>query len=346
MRFLSSVDTQPPGAAHVAEFDRQTGTSVVWTNVNATVGTELLLTIEDSTGLSKNSAVFPVTTGSGDGCLTSTGGSNPGKSSTTSALPSTAPASINPSSPPKSFTTASQFQSSVFGGTSTSSGSSTGTSSSSEGASIPPTRSFQSLSPTSSASSANTNSPAVQPGGQSNRAGPIAGGIVGGLVVVFSVLAFFLCRTRRRGQRGTFGDTEKEPSAQPLPATTTLQDEWTAAQLFSVLPSGETQLSSLPSQIVPSGILAEEGKVIGGPTTQFVQHDNPAGTELAKVHAPAEAALGPAIQPDNPNAQLLDEIRMLRHQVHAIEQRIQPQIQPTIPVMDQARAEEPPEYTS
>ncbi|KAF7330585.1 hypothetical protein MVEN_02498800 [Mycena venus] len=64
-----TVDTQPPGAAHVAEFDGQTGTSVTWTNVNATVGTQLLLTIKDNTGLSKTSAVFPVTTGSGDDCL-------------------------------------------------------------------------------------------------------------------------------------------------------------------------------------------------------------------------------------------------------------------------------------
>jgi hypothetical protein len=90
--YIVTVDTQPAGATHVVEFDNQSSTSVTWPNVNATVGTQLLLTIKDTTGLSKNSAPFPVTAGSGDGCLAAGGGSSPG-SSGGSAPPVSTPAS-------------------------------------------------------------------------------------------------------------------------------------------------------------------------------------------------------------------------------------------------------------
>ncbi|KAF7330581.1 Protein disulfide-isomerase erp38 [Mycena venus] len=105
-----------------SEFDGQTGTSVTWLAVNATVGTKLLLTIKDNTGLTKNSGSFPVTVVANGtkSCLVShTDDSNPGESSTVVPGP-------------------------------------TGTLSVSTGPIA------------SSTSSANTGSPTVQPGGQSN----------------------------------------------------------------------------------------------------------------------------------------------------------------------------------
>jgi hypothetical protein len=82
--YIVSVDTSPAGAAHVADFGTQTGTSLTWT-VNATVGTQLILNIKDNTGLGKTSAAFPVLTGSGDSCIGAggaTGGSAPSGSTT------------------------------------------------------------------------------------------------------------------------------------------------------------------------------------------------------------------------------------------------------------------------
>ncbi|KAJ7364048.1 hypothetical protein DFH08DRAFT_798471 [Mycena albidolilacea] len=108
--YIVSVDTSPAGAAHVADFGTQSGTSITWT-VNATVGTslppdpfrrtQLILNIKDNTGLGKTSAVFPVLTGSGDGCIGAggtTGGSAPPSGSTTAPAGST-PASGGSSTP-------------------------------------------------------------------------------------------------------------------------------------------------------------------------------------------------------------------------------------------------------
>jgi hypothetical protein len=66
---------------------------------------------------------------------------------------------------------------------------------------------------------------------------------VGGLIVVLGALGFFLYRARRRRQStkgvvfagGALKDNEKTA---PAPAV-----EWTPTELFTTLPSGETQLS-------------------------------------------------------------------------------------------------------
>ncbi|KAJ6513239.1 hypothetical protein C8R45DRAFT_962943, partial [Mycena sanguinolenta] len=71
--YIITIDTSPQGTIHVAEFDNVLGTAVAWPAVNASLGTQLLLSIRDSTGAAATSAVFPVTVGSGDKCL-STGG--------------------------------------------------------------------------------------------------------------------------------------------------------------------------------------------------------------------------------------------------------------------------------
>ncbi|KAJ7274385.1 hypothetical protein B0H12DRAFT_395700 [Mycena haematopus] len=88
-----SVDTDPIGTTHIAEFDAQTGTSVSWTAVNASVGTQLLLSIKDSTGAPATSAPFPVTAGSGDGCLTAGGSSGGGSTGSSAGSGGTPPSS-------------------------------------------------------------------------------------------------------------------------------------------------------------------------------------------------------------------------------------------------------------
>ncbi|KAJ7126981.1 hypothetical protein C8R44DRAFT_874076 [Mycena epipterygia] len=75
-----SVQNNPPGATPIAAFDSQSGTSVTWT-VNATVGTQLILTIKDNTGAPASSAPFPVLTGSGDSCIGAGGGTSGGSTS-------------------------------------------------------------------------------------------------------------------------------------------------------------------------------------------------------------------------------------------------------------------------
>jgi len=164
---------------------------------------------------------------------------------------------------------------------------------------------------------------------------------VGGLILMLGALACFLWRTRRRDQSGGSGrlDREKGPSAHPLLTTSTPQDERTPAQLFSVLPSGETQLSALPSQVIPRGILAEEEKARRGPAQPMGPRQQDI-SELTELQRLAEATLASSTsQADSTNAQLLDELRVLRDQMHAIEQRIQITVEPTVP-------ENPPEYTA
>ncbi|KAJ7903512.1 hypothetical protein B0H14DRAFT_3421722 [Mycena olivaceomarginata] len=49
---------------HVAKFEGQTSRALTWGRVNATVGTQLLLRIKDSTGAIRSSAPFRVISGS------------------------------------------------------------------------------------------------------------------------------------------------------------------------------------------------------------------------------------------------------------------------------------------
>jgi FtsZ-binding cell division protein ZapB len=109
--------------------------------------------------------------------------------------------------------------------------------------------------------------------------------------------------------------------------------------LFTTLPSGETQLSSLPSQVVPRGILAGEEKArrTAADRMGFIQQEIRELQELAD----ASSMSTPTVPHTNSsNMELLDEIRRLKEQMHAVEQRIQTQ-----PSAEQATTEEPPEYT-
>ncbi|KAJ7903514.1 hypothetical protein B0H14DRAFT_3421724 [Mycena olivaceomarginata] len=310
----------------------QTGTQLTW-KVNQAVGTVLILAVKDDTGQTSNSASFTVASGS----------SNPGKSSS-STRPSTPTSHSTPTDP--STPIATDHSASATGPSS-----SAGASSSNGGSSTVATSSSAPLSNTGSPSSPTSSPSDPGPPAAATKkkkvAGPIAGGVIGGLMVL-GALGFFLWRFRRQGQSpggpafaGGLDDMEKEPSAQPLPATsgpTTAQNTWSPEDLFTTLPSSETQLSPLPSQVVPPGILAGEEKArqyAGGPCRALFSKKFRELQELADASSVSSTS-----QTTSSNAELLDEIRRLREQMHAIEQRIQIQSS-----AEQATTGEPPEYT-
>lgn len=110
-------------------------------------------------------------------------------------------------------------------------------------------------------------------------------------------------------------------------------------QLFSVLPTGEPQLSPPPSSI-PRGILVEEKARFAAS-----QQMDAIEQEIRRLRAQAQArGLAESIpenfegQPTSTNAQLLDAIRMLGGRMHSLEQQVQ--------AMGQARGDEPPHYTA
>ncbi|KAJ7707690.1 hypothetical protein B0H17DRAFT_527994 [Mycena rosella] len=74
--WLVVVQNSPPSGVAVADFGSRTDNEVTWI-VNASVGTSLLFSIKDNTGLPQSSAPFQVTTGSGDSCLSSGGAAPP-----------------------------------------------------------------------------------------------------------------------------------------------------------------------------------------------------------------------------------------------------------------------------
>ncbi|KAF7324543.1 hypothetical protein MKEN_00495500 [Mycena kentingensis (nom. inval.)] len=108
-----TVENSPPGPTPYINFGQQTGNMLTWQQVNATIGTSLILGIKDNTGLKQNSGAFTIIDGVGDGCLN--GASDPGSSGSApppppassdsagsgSSLPSTG-TPTSPGSPPKS----------------------------------------------------------------------------------------------------------------------------------------------------------------------------------------------------------------------------------------------------
>ncbi|KAK7033136.1 hypothetical protein R3P38DRAFT_2920927, partial [Favolaschia claudopus] len=94
------VDTQPAGASHVADFENVSGTSITWPAVNASQGTQLLMSIKDTTGLTKTTAPFPVTQGSGDSCLTAGSGSPPPPGGSSGSTPPASSTGGSGSTPP------------------------------------------------------------------------------------------------------------------------------------------------------------------------------------------------------------------------------------------------------
>ncbi|KAJ6513248.1 hypothetical protein C8R45DRAFT_962978 [Mycena sanguinolenta] len=128
--YIITIDTSPQGASHIAEFDNVSGTQLSWPAVNASLGTQLLLSIKDSTGAPATSGVFPVTTGS-DSCLT--GGGSTG-STTGGSTGSSTGATTGASTTGGSSNTGSANPSSTKPASSSGSGSSTGKPSTSAGA--------------------------------------------------------------------------------------------------------------------------------------------------------------------------------------------------------------------
>ncbi|KAJ7359499.1 hypothetical protein DFH08DRAFT_411475 [Mycena albidolilacea] len=190
-----------------------------------------------------------------------------------------------------------------------------------------PTSLPSTASPTSSGmSSTSMVSPSTAPPSgfskKKNLSGPIAGAVVGGLIVAFAAGIFVLCRARRRTQR-----TSLLPLANPLTLGT-----WTPAHRFNILP-GET---APPTRAVTHEIPAVQEKARN--PVQLQQQIREL-TERAEAQGLAQSTFRPeTVQPYDANAQLLEEIRMLKSQMSAIQQQ-QQHIQA---VMDQGL----PEYTS
>ncbi|KAJ7795790.1 hypothetical protein B0H14DRAFT_3888007 [Mycena olivaceomarginata] len=196
-----------------------------------------------------------------------------------------------------------------------------------------PTSLPSTASPTSSgiSSTSMVSSSTAPPSGFSkkkNLSGPIAGIVVGGLMVVLAAGLFVLCRARRRTQR-----TSLLPLANPLTLGTR-----TPAHRFNILP-GETD-SAPPTRAVTHEIPAVREKA-HNPAHNPVQLQQQIRelTERAEAQGLAQSTFRPETgQPYDANAQLLEEIRMLKSQMSAIQQQ-QQHIQA---VMDQGL----PEYTS
>ncbi|KAJ7054245.1 hypothetical protein C8F01DRAFT_1259989 [Mycena amicta] len=106
--FLCSVENSPITATPFVNFGQQTGTSLTWEAVNATIGTQLILQIKDNTGDSRTSATFSVIGGVGDSCLGSSGSSSSGTQTSTEPGSSTSsPSSTGSNLPGKPTKTAS-----------------------------------------------------------------------------------------------------------------------------------------------------------------------------------------------------------------------------------------------
>ncbi|KAF8206410.1 hypothetical protein K438DRAFT_1963460 [Mycena galopus ATCC 62051] len=311
------VNTSPAGTTPVIKFGGQTGTQVSWAAVNVTENTQLILSIKDATGAAASSALFPVTVGS-DSCLLSGGGdgskTSHGSTASSSDHPKSTPATSTltegstlqpPSSPTPSRPPASQL--------------SPAASPSSSPPSLPPSRSSSSASQTSSPANqsstttgrsssslpppSNTGSPAVL--AKKKLTGPVAGGVLGGLIVVFGALGFLFWRTRRRGQ----------PSSGP-------GDELLPEPFFSTLPV---------MQLVSRGILVKEGK--------GRRRADPTTAEI--LDPPEEAPDAPPMsQANSSNPELWNEMRRLREQMQVLEQHIRT----AEPRPGQAETEAPPEY--
>ncbi|KAF7374887.1 hypothetical protein MSAN_00374800 [Mycena sanguinolenta] len=328
------VETSP-SLTVLVQFDQQTNTSLTWP-VNVAVGTQVVLSVKDATGDSATSAIFSV--GSGDGsCISKTSSSasstifssSAPSSSSQTTPPTTQPSSqTNPPSSPGTLTSAHANQSSHPANQSSSPA--TSSSASASQSSVP----------------ANTGSPVVGSKKKKSLIGPIVGGAVGGSLVVLVVLGLLLCRTRRE-DGPAFPDGFDEVQKQPLPQTPaqtppvmnslarTPQTQWSPEQLFTILPSGETQLSSLAAPMVPRGILADEEKAQRAAADRLGLLQK----EIRELQQLADAStVGSTSRAESSNADLLNEIRMLREQMHAMEQRIQAP-------MGQPDMEQPPEYT-
>ncbi|KAJ6588963.1 hypothetical protein B0H19DRAFT_923868 [Mycena capillaripes] len=155
-----------------------------------------------------------------------------------------------------------------------------------------------------------------------NLAGPITGGVVGGLALLAG-LGILLYWTRRRRERSDVAvfrsevlDIEKEPFTLPVPFTAMNG----STQNQRKLADGEKQLS--PAQQM--GVIRQQIRDL---------------TEQAVARGPGESMPEDLTgQPNSANSQVLDAIRMLRGQMHALEQQFQ--------AIGHTREDELPQYTA
>ncbi|KAF8211943.1 hypothetical protein K438DRAFT_1220161 [Mycena galopus ATCC 62051] len=200
-------------------------------------------------------------------------------------------------------------------------------------------------------------------------AGPIAGGVIGGLflLAIIASLIYWLRRRRQASTDAVFARGKDDPEKLP---SVRVESKQRPSQLerFSVLPTGETQLSPPPGP-VPRGILVEEEKVRFAAAQQMgvttgetpppsqvprgiqveedkarftvaqqmgeIQHELRDLTEQAQVRGLSESTS--TTQSNSSNAQLLDAIRMLGGQMNSLQQQIH---------AIEARTDAPPQYDS
>ncbi|KAJ7919918.1 hypothetical protein B0H13DRAFT_1868131 [Mycena leptocephala] len=153
-----------------------------------------------------------------------------------------------------------------------------------------------------------------------NLSGTIAGAAVGGLIVIMLAAGgFLLCRAHRH-----IASSNLLPVSNPL-----TQSEWPSTQLLNS--SGETN-SSPPTQAVPRGNRASAEKAR---LQQEIQDLTGQAEAQGLAHSTPPSA---TVNPDDANPRLLEETKMLRNQMSALQQQ-QMQMQA---VIDQGL----PEYTS
>ncbi|KAJ6581074.1 hypothetical protein B0H19DRAFT_1113520 [Mycena capillaripes] len=206
------------------------------------------------------------------------------------------------------------------------------------------------------ASASDTSLPTPGIAKKKNLAGPIAGGVIGGLLLLCA-LGFLVYRAPQRRQTnspvsGDLDDKGEQHStpwlSQPLPRTsaptTELHyEEWTPEphSALTTLPDGKTQLS-LANQVMPHALLAAQEKYaqrqkempnITEETTASLPSQSMSASPLQSTSdlpwqsPPASPAQSTAasLPPDaDTNAHLVAQIEMLREQMNAMQRQMQP----------------------
>ncbi|KAJ7146060.1 hypothetical protein C8R44DRAFT_723912 [Mycena epipterygia] len=173
-----------------------------------------------------------------------------------------------------------------------------------------------------------------------NLAGPIAGGVLVGLVVL-GVFGFLLYRSRRRGQRSApppifangLDNTLAPWPARPLPNSAASPSADPPRDILTTLSTGQTRLSV--EHAIPREFLAMEEKqtlrysrqeaarqvgIIQQEIRDLAQESEAQGM-LIESEAPSESMPRPPDEATGTNAQLMEEIRRLREQMRSIQQQ-------------------------
>lgn len=199
---------------------------------------------------------------------------------------------------------------------------------------------FEDEEPSSTESSSGT--PPSATAKKRNLAGPVAGGVLVGLVVL-AALGFLLYRSRRRRQRSTpppvfangLDDTPAPWAAHPLPNSAAPPGADPPRGVLTTLPTGQTRLS-LVEHTIPRELLASEEKqalrhsrqeeaarqvgIIQQEIRDLAQESEARGLHM-ESEAPSESVPRPPDESTSTNAQLMEEIRTLREQMRSIQQQ-------------------------